>query len=127
MSLVSVLAGGWGGGGLSLIRLNFSLSLSLFSPWLLAWNYCPQQGQSGAAPLRNGPLNPLAAHRAPPGSAEAVRRDRIRDTSPIVLAKGQSPRVKPLQTVQRQGVVPDVVNYNSLFSACETGKQPEKA
>ena len=29
--------------------------------------------------------------------------------------------------MQRQGIVPDVITYNALVSACEKGKQPERA
>ena len=29
--------------------------------------------------------------------------------------------------MQRQGVVPDVISYNAVISACEKGKQPERA
>ena len=29
--------------------------------------------------------------------------------------------------MQRQGLVPDVITYNALISACEKGKQPERA
>ena len=29
--------------------------------------------------------------------------------------------------MQQQGVVPNVITYSSLVSACEKGKQPERA
>ena len=29
--------------------------------------------------------------------------------------------------MQRQGVVPDVITYNAVISACEKGKQAERA
>ena len=29
--------------------------------------------------------------------------------------------------MQQQGVVPDVITYNSLISACAKGKQPKRA
>ena len=29
--------------------------------------------------------------------------------------------------MRQQGVVPDVITYNVLISACEKGKQPERA
>ena len=29
--------------------------------------------------------------------------------------------------MQRHGVVPNVITYNALISACEKGKQPERA
>ena len=32
-----------------------------------------------------------------------------------------------MKAMQRQGVVPDVITYNALISACEKGKQPERA
>ena len=32
-----------------------------------------------------------------------------------------------LKAMQRQGVVPNVITYNALISACGKGKQPERA
>ena len=31
------------------------------------------------------------------------------------------------QAMQRQGVAPNVITYNAVISACEKGKQPERA
>jgi pentatricopeptide repeat protein len=45
----------------------------------------------------------------------------------VKLFEAMQRALEPFKAMRRQGVVPDVITYSALISACEKGTQPERA
>ena len=57
---------------------------------------------------------------------QMIRHFPVLAKSGHLCEKGKQPEwaLELFEAMQRQGVVPDVIAYSALISACEKGKQP---